>query len=67
MKTLIVILAVTLSVTAYMHGYAKGHAQATKVALSTNPVSEELEMTCAGLWMGEQNRKYWNKELRSAR
>lgn len=62
MKTLVVILGVTLVLTAYMHGYTKGHAQATKVALSTNPVSEELEMVCAGLWVGEQNKKYWNKE-----
>lgn len=25
-----------------------------KDALKTNPVSTELELTCAGLWMGQQ-------------
>lgn len=33
--------------------YARGRAE----ALRTNPVSEELEMTCAGLWVGEQAKK----------
>lgn len=31
-------------------------------ALKTNPPSEELEMTCAGLWVGEQNKKMWKKQ-----
>lgn len=31
-------------------------------ALKTNPPSEELEMICAGLWVGEQNKKYSKKE-----
>ena len=28
-----------------------------KDALKTNPVSTELEMTCAGLWMGQQQAR----------
>lgn len=41
----------------YEHGYANG----MKNALRTNPPSEELEMTCAGLWVGQQNKKYWER------
>ena len=42
--------------------YKRGYADATKVALKTNPPSEELEMVCAGLWVGEQNKKMWKKQ-----
>ena len=42
-------------------GIAEGRSMALKEALRTNPPSEELEMVCAGLWIGEQNKKYWNK------
>lgn len=38
---------------AHMDGFKLG----MRHALNTNPVSEELEMTCAGLWVGEQNKK----------
>ena len=41
----------------YEHGYADG----LKSALRTNPPSQELELVCAGLWVGEQNKKYWEK------
>jgi hypothetical protein len=37
--------------------YAEGVAHGKRVALNTNPVSDELEMVCAGLWVGEQNKK----------
>ena len=47
--------------------YKAGFREGRGIALKTNPPSEELELTCAGLWVGEQNKKYWNKELRSAR
>ena len=42
-------------------GIAEGRSIAMKEALRTNPPSEELELVCAGLWIGEQNRKYWEK------
>ena len=42
-------------------GIAEGRSIATKEALRTNPPSQELEMVCAGLWIGEQNKKYWEK------
>ena len=35
---------------------------AMKEALRTNPPSEELELVCAGLWIGEQNRRYFEKK-----
>jgi len=44
----------------------RAHAEGFKVgmhyALKSNPPSQELEAVCAGLWIGEQNRKYWKKE-----
>ena len=48
-------------------GIAEGHIIAKKEALKTNPPSEELEIACAGLWIGEQNKKYFEKENRRAR
>lgn len=39
--------------------YQEGYAAGVKTALKTSPPSEELEMTCAGLWVGEQNKKYF--------
>jgi hypothetical protein len=44
--------------------YKKGYQDGVKEALKTNPVSEELELTCAGLWVGEQTKKYLAKEKR---
>jgi hypothetical protein len=41
--------------------YARGFAEGRGIALKTNPPSEELEMTCAGMWMGQQNQKYFQK------
>ena len=41
--------------------YKRGFAEGRGIALKTNPPSEELELTCAGLWVGEQNKKYFNK------
>jgi len=42
--------------------YNRGFAEGRNIALKTNPLSQELEMVCAGLWIGEQNKKYWKKE-----
>jgi hypothetical protein len=46
---------------AYQTGVALGREQALAKAYKTNPPSQELEMVCLGLWMGEQNKKYWEK------
>ena len=39
----------------YVMGMDRGSKESLKIALSTNPPSEELELTCAGLWIGEHN------------
>lgn len=38
--------------------YNRGFAEGRGIALKTNPPSEELEMVCAGLWIGQQNKRY---------
>ena len=43
-------------------GYHEGFKTALKSALRTNPPSEELEMACVGLWLGEQAKKRYEKE-----
>jgi hypothetical protein len=47
--------------------HAEGFSTGMRYALKVDPPSEQLEMTCAGLWVGEQNKKYFEKERRSAR
>jgi hypothetical protein len=42
--------------------YNRGFAEGRGMALKTNPPSEELELVCAGLWIGEQNKKAWKKQ-----
>ena len=44
--------------------YRLGFENGTKDALRMNPASEELELVCAGLWIGEQNRIYLEREAR---
>ena len=48
------------------HRIDKAHAEGFKMgmhyALKSDPPSQELEMICAGLWVGEQNKKYFKKE-----
>ena len=45
----------------FHNSYEQGYADGVKNALKTNPPSDELELTCVGLWIGEQNKKYWEK------
>lgn len=44
--------------------YNRGFAEGRGTALKTNPPSEALEMVCAGLWVGEQNKKMDKKNAR---
>jgi hypothetical protein len=48
------------------HQIDKAHVEGFKLgmhyALKSDPPSEQLEMTCAGLWVGKQNQKMWNKQ-----
>lgn len=41
--------------------YQKGIRDGARQALDTRTPSEQLEMACAGLWVGKQNQKYFNK------
>jgi hypothetical protein len=58
-------MSVVITVVAFFVGFGAGKKEGYKdgvnSALKTNPPSNELEMVCAGLWIGEQNKKYWNK------
>ena len=59
--TLIVVISYMIIKQRYTDEYQAGYAEGLRVALKTNPPSQELEMVCAGLWVGEQNKKYWEK------
>jgi hypothetical protein len=39
--------------------YSAGYDQGRKDALRMNPVSDDLEMTCAGLWFGKEGPIYY--------
>jgi hypothetical protein len=56
-----IFVCVMWTLVGYNWGKREGIAEGRNMALSTDPVSEELEMTCAGLWVGEQNKKYHQK------
>ena len=45
-------------------GYENGLKDGCKNALKINPPSESMELACAALWVGEQNKKYQSKEKR---
>lgn len=38
------------------------HKRGAHEALYKRPVSEALELVCAGLWVGEQNKKHQEKK-----
>lgn len=42
--------------------YQRGFEDGVKKAIDPRNPSEELEIACAGLWVGEQNRKYQKKK-----
>lgn len=45
----------------YAYGLNVGRQQRLDMTLNTRQVSEELEMACVSLWVGEQNKKYAEK------
>jgi hypothetical protein len=47
---------------AHYLGSLDGYAVGYKAALNIREPSDELEMACAGLWMGEQHKKYVERE-----
>jgi hypothetical protein len=65
----ILIVGIMLFVGVLVHNrikneYQAGYAEGLRVALKTNPPSEELELVCAGLWVGQQNKKMDRKNAR---
>lgn len=46
---------------AFERQYNAGVREGRAMALKTNPPSEELEIVCAGLWVGEQNKKFMER------
>lgn len=42
----------------------KAYQQGYKDALYKRPVSNDLELVCAGLWVGEQTKKYQQLEAK---
>ena len=59
-----VVLIAVLMIATLVWGIHHGKEQGKKDALFTQPPSDELELVCAGLWVGEQNKKQWEKEQR---
>ena len=47
---------------AYELGSREGYAAGFMKALDTRQPSDELEIACAGLWMGEQYKKYEERQ-----
>ena len=66
MKVVLVLMTLALiyfmAQNKFSDSYEQGYADALKSAYKTNPPNEELEMACAGLWVGEQNKQYWSKK-----
>lgn len=57
----IVVVLLSFSV-GFSQGKSEGLQEGRSTALKTNPPSEDLELACAGLWVGEQNKKYFYKD-----
>ena len=41
--------------------HSEGFKLGMHYALKKDPPSEELELACAGLWVGQQNRRWFEK------
>lgn len=62
--SVLVIVILVVGVNAgHSHGYKKGFDQGYKDALYKRPVSHDLDMVCAGLWVGRENLKYQQREM----
>jgi hypothetical protein len=57
----------TVYVAGHDTGYEEGYKQGYKDALYKRPVSDELEIVCAGLWIGQETLKHQKRELRGGR
>lgn len=58
----LILCILSYGATLYAHiRYQDGIQQGIKQALDTRQPTEELEIACAGLWIGEQNKRYFKK------
>lgn len=57
-KLISIFLAASFALVGYTLGINTGRQQRVDMVINTNKVSEELEMACLSLWVGEQNKKY---------
>jgi len=48
-------------ITGYAHGTYVGLDLGKKTAINPRDPSEQLEIACAGMWIGDQNKKYFEK------
>ena len=60
MKT-IVLVALT-AVFFFQLGTYLGEKKGQSLVIDTKNPSEELELACLGLWVGEQNKRYWRSQ-----
>ena len=56
------LVAIAMIWMGWVTGHQQGIAEGRSTALNTNLVSPELELACAVLWVGEQNKKYMEKK-----
>ena len=57
------ILTFTLSAVIFFQiGTYLGELKGKNMALDVKNPSNALEMACLGLWVGEQNKKYWEAQ-----
>lgn len=65
MPYLIAMVIVVSGFIGYAAGSIDGMNKGKKEVMKTNPPSEELEMACLGLWIGDQNKKAYDKWLKN--
>lgn len=63
---MILVMNVVMVIGSHEIGKMTGYLQGKKDALAMNPVNEDLEIVCASLWVGEQNKKYVERENKNA-
>ena len=45
-------------------GYANGVEEGRKNALKINPPSDEMDLACAALWIGEHSKRWYERQGR---
>lgn len=60
MKTILIVVLVAIFF--FELGTHLGEIKGQQMAIDSRHPSEQLELACAGLWIGEQNKKYWKAQ-----